>query len=253
MTDRPILFSAPMVNAILREIQNPGTGKTQTRRRLPEKLAPPIDADEVLAWHPPIGATGNWAPGGLWARQRTDGPDGGYNRHIGALPYTPGDRLWVKEAHFAHGHWDLTGDLTKTGKPERRFVRVQSSDVLFDLDPGLVRPSSLDNVTGWYARPSRFMFKSDSRITLDVTDVRVERLQDISGPDTIAEGVECETCAVMNQSACYRKGCWESRATFRDLWDSLNAHRAPWYDNPWVVAITFRPHLCNIADMGEAA
>jgi hypothetical protein len=86
--------------------------------------------------------------------------------------------------------------------------------------------------TGW--RPSIFMPKRIARLWLRVTDVRVERLQKITEADAIREGtrpaanvttVDCDTPS--------------PRAAFATLWDSINAKRAPWADNPWVWVVTF--------------
>jgi len=93
--------------------------------------------------------------------------------------------------------------------------------------------------------PSIHMPRWASRLTLTVTDVRVQRLQDISAADSIAEGVECETCAAMAQSACHGKGCFSSLADFRALWNSLHGPDA-WDANPWVVALTFTVEQRNI-------
>jgi hypothetical protein len=93
-----------------------------------------------------------------------------------------------------------------------------------------------------------------SRLTLIVTDVRVQRLQDIRVEDCIAEGVNCETCAAswsVGRSACNQRGCFEIRQNFRDLWNNLNGPDA-WDANPWVAAYTFTVHRCNIDQM-EAA
>lgn len=87
-------------------------------------------------------------------------------------------------------------------------------------------------------RPGIHMPRWASRLTLHVTDVRVQRLQDISEDDAQAEGCPCQS----DDDLCGM----EAAGWFRDLWDSLNAERAPWSSNPWVVAVTFRPVLGNI-------
>mgnify|MGYP001952045752 CR=1 FL=1 len=78
-----------------------------------------------------------------------------------------------------------------------------------------------------------------------VTDVRVERLQEISPQDAIAEGVECETCAAMGESACHRKGCFAAIKAFNALWNSIHGPDA-WDANPLVAAITFTVRKGNI-------
>lgn len=262
MTDRPILFSAPMVQALLREIELPGSGKTQTRR-LPK-----------IKGYPGFFQFGPSDTKGYdWTFRRKDHvwEDYRHNELLKRLPYAVGDQLWVRETHFAHGHWEETGELTETGKQERRFVRVRSSEVLFELSKGLVRPNTLDNVTGWYKRPSLFLEKPDSRITLEVTDVRIERLQNISGEDCMAEGV-CEIEEIVDitsngaglpveirDTRCRVPGIGDDdegflteHDAFIDLWGTVNGPGA-WSANPWVVAYTFKPFLCNIDQMEKAA
>lgn len=91
-----------------------------------------------------------------------------------------------------------------------------------------------------------------SRLTLIVTDVRVERLQDISEDDAIAEGVEevSDDGPVLTGIPCGTIYA-DHRSAFRDLWNSLHGPGS-WDANPWVAAITFRPVFANI-DSTEAA
>ena len=95
-----------------------------------------------------------------------------------------------------------------------------------------------------------FMPRWASRLTLIVTDVRVQRLQDISEADARDEGVECDSDGWRDYMMPTTQCCGSARNSFATLWDSLNAERAPWSSNPWVVAVTFRPVLGNI-DRGE--
>ena len=85
--------------------------------------------------------------------------------------------------------------------------------------------------------PSIFMKRKDSRLTLEITGVKVERVQDISAADAIAEGMQ-------------RHGPQRPQDEFQELWDRLNADRmdgaASWACNPWIYALTFRVHECNI-------
>lgn len=175
-------------------------------------------------------------PGGLEARPLgfvgvparfafTEVHPGGSNwTHYAKVPYAPGDRLYVREA-FSYE----TLDVDRNGFMPPWYWADGSPD------------------TGDFTRPkpSIHMPRWASRITLTVTDVRVQRLQEISALDSIAEGVECPTCVAMATSACNRRGCFASIAEYRDLWNSLHGPDA-WAANPWVVALTFTVHHGNI-------
>jgi len=184
MTARPILFSAPMIRALLEG------RKTQTRR--------------VLKPQP----------------DRTSDPSG-MGRLQEKRPYALGDRLYVKEraAWLSRQGWRYMAD---------------NDDLTDAIDQGEL---------GKWCSPIH-MPRRASRLTLVVTDVRVQRLQDISGKDAIAEG--CAGWAMAD---------YESRTPvgeFRDIWNSLHGLDA-WDQNPWVCALTFTVHRCNIDQMeGDA-
>lgn len=219
MTDRPILFSAPMVRAILREIEAPGTGKTQMRRVLKPRPRRTIFFDAKTA--------------GL--------------EQFREPAYRAGDRLWVRETWAA--------GACANG-----------------LAPSCLHPAFWlhDNGGLWYAadeaepahpvtpkgpnRPGIHMPRWASRLTLHVTNVRVQRLQEISEADARAEGIEPREIRPVHDIGQPAETWWfgtengraSAKSAFRDLWDSLNAERAPWAGNPWVVAVTFSPMLGNI-------
>lgn len=183
----------------------------------------------------------------------------------GALsgPYEVGfrvsDRLYVREDYYQRGYWaPVDGAVTKGGKQKWAFI--PADDVIrFDApeeyrksrhraDPGTV---------AWHKRLGRFMPRAASRITLFVNDVRVERLQDCSERDALAEGViEYEATVEDPAEYAFTEGgtIYESaRSAYAALWDSINGAGA-WAKNPWVVAITFIPILRNIdARIGGAA
>lgn len=214
MADRPILFSAPMVRALL------DGRKTQTRRVLkPQPNARDFrcTTPETARWfHDPV-------RGGMWiADGVTVGP---------FKSPSPGDRLWVREA------WDFLpcGQPGKkdncdivywaTGSNEKRSAPLEFNPMLYGKEK---------------IRPSIHMPRWASRLTLTITDVRVERLQDISGRDAVAEGV---------QSRLPDNGI--AQQEYADLWDSINGPGA-WHANPWVVAVSFTVAHNNI-DAGVAA
>lgn len=230
MADKSIPFSAPMVRAILREIKAPGTGKTQHRVILADAPQSDMHLDRT-------GPTGfEWVA------------DGG--------------RLWVREAWRTGCRLDhkstaeIVADCREAGylrpwAPIRYEADGQKENWIAD-------PHSFGAEPGRY-RPGMHMPRPFSRLTLHVTDVRVQRLQDISQADAMAEGVEAREIVVMpdrgNAPETWWFGTDSGRATpksaFRDLWDDLNAKRAPWASNPWVVAITFLPALGNIDGEGQ--
>ncbi|WP_296222694.1 hypothetical protein [uncultured Sphingomonas sp.] len=209
MTDRHILFSGPMVRALL------DGSKTQTRRVL--KPQPPSEArysgihyasDEPASWF------FNSPQGPRKIRER----------------YEPGDRLWVREA------W----------KCEERFHAVAPRD----LKPGVpvyysADPDPRDSNPGCAGRQRAGMHmpRWASRLTLIVTDVRVQRLQEISEVDAIREGV-----------TLIEESIEDPRMAFMWLWDSLNASRGfGWDANPWVCALTFTVQPQNIDQIGGTA
>lgn len=204
MAEKPILFSGPMVRALI------ANRKTQTRRvvvpqpsypefTLPvQKITPMLGRDnmpngEFFIHHPECDCVGR---SGLVAR------------------YLPGDKLWVRETWCQY-----------------------ASRVIYRADYDRFTPIS-DGIGGPW-RPSIFMPRSASRITLEVTDVRVQRVQEISEEDARAEGTEepslCELGGMLAQAA------WSERQVYQRLWDFINAKRGfGWAANPWVFAYTFK-------------
>lgn len=202
MKERPILFSAPMVRAIL------DGAKTQTRQIIPDGWWRCLD----------------WDDDDDRARAATIGPYG-----------VPGDRLWVRETWYCD---DYTANdfvaarkgYVGTGPTDDEIVnqwRV-AMDYRADHDCNTYEagcPCSGDDGRSCW-RPSIHMPRWASRITLEVTEVRVQRLQEISEDDAEAEG--CDSPLV--------NSCDE----FALLWESINGKRAPWSNNPWVWAISFK-------------
>lgn len=250
MADRPILFSGPMVQAIVREIEHPGTGKTQTRRVL--KPQPPTWATHAQELDG-LNIKHEWRPWELFVwteepdvlkplrRWPNDGTDEVYGWHGLSLRIRRGDRLWVREA------WAKVGDADDDihACPDLRVHAYFRADA---VDPERQR---------W--RPSIHMPRRLSRLTLYVTDVRVERLQDISEIDALAEGVSSlpieETQGPHGETGRPPLGSAPS-VRYAQLWDAINGAGA-WDANPWVAAYTFVPRLGNIdtlpATLAEAA
>jgi hypothetical protein len=162
-----------------------------------------------------------------------------YWRRI-VCPYgQPGDRLWVKEAYYAWGKWIHNGK-TKSGRQAWKFVQVGTSIRYMDGN----KPSKTakrDGECGWVYRHGRFMPKKHSRQTIEITDVRVQRLQEISEEDAAAEGASpWEFGPEQALTSGERGAVLPYRGGFACLWDEINADRATWYSNPWVWAITFK-------------
>lgn len=221
MKERPILFSGPMVRAILN-----GT-KTQTRRAV----------KGVFRHEYRI------PPGPLWCDSIKDPEDGHpvrldlANNVDHACPYgQPGDRLWVRETHLA-----AAGRLNVKGAP-----------VYFRSDGDMVRDDSGDR-DGWWmgdhffpgaARPFHWtpaihMPRRLSRILLEITDIRVERLQEISRGDAMEEG-----CSFSNMETGPDPRQW-----YKDLWGKINGPGS-WEGNPWVWVVSFRKLPNPDADRG---
>ncbi len=218
--DRPIIFSAPMVRALL------DGRKTQTRRVLKPQPEATWSLDPAR-W--PAARVGRF-----WF---TDDPAMPGNHCICAR-FEPGDRLWVRENHALVGGGDPGIPIYAANW--REDARARGFDNIPDKPPR------------W--TPSIHMPRWASRLTLIVTDVRVQRLQDISEEDAIAEGVsKIRDCCYVVPGFDYDKIglCHTSPVTpFQKLWESINGEES-WAANPWVVAITFRTIKANI-DSAEA-
>jgi hypothetical protein len=248
MADRPILFSGPMVRAIL-----DGT-KTQTRRVLKPQIetfdvAPGRSCAIEIAWDVDDGK------GRIWKGSYPAGAtEFGWKKGTGVLttqtvPYAPGDRLWVRETFVVEccqetGWYEPPHDdgrplqVTECSYWGRYWAQphYRATDKAPDLDIG-------DDEPGVEWRPSLHMPRWASRLTLTVTDVRVQRIQDISEEDAVAEGVDAISMADVK-----RQSAWSRRHDFAQLWDSINGKRegANWDANPWVVAVSFAAEKRNI-------
>ena len=205
MKERPILFTAPMVRALVA-----GT-KTQTRR----VVKPQFAADAIPVEMPATDPAGGWVvPGhsGVWWCDAAANPN-----DVRRCPYgQPGDRLWVRETFGFSGSGYIPDIHFRATNPEA---------------PILGR---------WH--PSIHMRRIDSRITLEITSVRVERLQEISIEDAKAEGAWGPDDSIVQKVADYFGTDIFSanpRKAFQMLWESINGPDS-WAANPWVWAIEFR-------------
>lgn len=208
MKERPIIFSAPMVRAILA-----GT-KTQTRRIVKPPPACVIESNGICT------STADW-PNAI------------------ACPYgQPGDRLWVKETFAAFGRWETRFNATK-GRDERRFVDMTAEcghAHSFELSV-VSGPRTAGATPAWHIRTSLFMPRQASRILLEVTAVRVEKLKHCSESDARAEGV---VIADRHMNGYGVGECYPPAVrAYRELWEQING-AGSWEENPWVWVIEFK-------------
>ncbi|MBA9071830.1 hypothetical protein FHR71_005622 [Methylobacterium sp. RAS18] len=241
MADKPIIFSGSMVRAIL------AGRKTQTRR--------------ILRWQPDPVPDYHSGPfqnaDGVWGQKIWE-PDCGFWQFCPLrLPAAAGDRLWVRET------WRTSRDCDSR-QPSSMEVPGGGYGwpVWYEADGGAVTWRGSDDGGPAFTnpgklRPSIFMPRWASRITLEVTEVRVERLQDISHDDAAAEGLIAERTpaagilrnVAMDLCTSLVRTRWQGapdlplrgmeRAACRDLWNSIHGKDA-WDANPWVAAISFR-------------
>lgn len=222
----PILFSGPMVRAILEG------RKTQTRRIL--KLPNSKGESRRGEWEAStVGGPGVMSAAGEPFPERACvwHPKAGT---IVVPPYKPGDLLWVRET------WSAVGDGVWTIADARRQISPRQK-IEYAADGG---------VGPWW--PSIHMPREFSRLTLEVTAVKVERLQEISEEDAKAEGIKMEFAgiglAMWKWSDDPNVPCATTpQGAFVKLWDHLNAKRGyGWEANPWVCAIAFNVHKMNV-------
>lgn len=228
MSDKPILFSAPMVRALIEG------RKTQTRRVLTNIEA--IEDGEFHIFN---------AHGGDYGVLESDVP----TVALDYVRFDVGDRLYVREAHYR----------TDDGDFER---------VVYAVDEDAVREhlAAVDALPDYFSeelrakhkrlRPGMHMPRWASRLTLIVTDVRVQRLQEISEEDAESEGIwplpsGRYYCCLDDEGEVTSKSAITAYAW---LWNRINASRGfEWQVNPWVVAVTFEVKHGNIDQIGEDA
>jgi hypothetical protein len=223
--ERPILFSASMVRAILDD------QKTQTRRVV--KMPP--DFEQFTHLRPAQGAE---APKNTFIAYWLEcGEEGGGT--FFRCPYgKPGDRLWVRETFCIESSKEVVYEPPfNDGRPIRHHndehwgpwwqqPHYRATDPTPELEVGTGDPG-----VKW--RPSIFMPRWASRILLEITAIRVERLQSISEADARAEGTQ-EPSLVPTIGAC-----WSERDAYAKLWESINGPGS-WAANPWVWVVEFR-------------
>lgn len=216
MKERPILFSAPMVRALL------SGAKTQTRRVVkpqPTKLIAGLSCIPVHI-HPDDWAWSLGAPGCSVVSCKPNGPDGWALENS---PYgQPGERLWVKET------------IRKTGEFPDGYA---TSEYVADGAP------TVADAWPWQRRTlvSIHCPRGLSRINLEIVSVRVERLQSISEVDAIAEGLDFVPDGAAAHGIKGLATSWSNdpRKSYRALWESINGPGS-WEANPWVWVVEFK-------------
>lgn len=209
--ERPILFSGPMVRAILED------RKTQTQRVV--KPQPTVALYQ--------GTVPTFCSTGFPLDSR------GYSREqlTRFCPYgKPGDRLWVRENFWERPY--------RTPKMMREGADTWPK-VIYDADEDAGTREQWKEWE-WKRKPSIFMFRHLSRITLAITNIRVERLQEISGKDAVAEGVgnrlmqEQFADSIIAQEVAAKE--------FAQGWNKINGKRkgCDWNSNPWVWIVEFK-------------
>ncbi|EHE8113918.1 hypothetical protein J0R36_003651 [Salmonella enterica subsp. enterica serovar Adjame] len=208
MSERGMIFNAEMVNAIL------SGRKTQTRRPIKWKqtrFTEIAERDDGSLWP--------------WAEDCERGGDIWF-----ACPYGEiGDRIWVRETwQVIHDHIDESSHVEyrtyapSIPKEKDRYWHTVYAEHFGD-------ESREDRGFPW--RPAIHMPRWASRITLEITDVRVERLRDLSEEDAKSEGIIPSAGGVLPG--------WEYRINFRDLWMDIYG-TDNWEANPWVWVIEFK-------------
>lgn len=169
----------------------------------------------------------NSEPGAFELAQQQDGKF--FFNRIGAgvggvvtCPYRVGERRYIREPYYLYGRWKRDGK-TKTGKPKYRFIADRSKGACYPNNPP-PRVCTRKSAVGWFRRPGMFMFEWAARTIVEITEVRIQRVQEIGQGDACAEG-----CPPVH----------EPYGWFAQLWDSIHGAGA-WERNPWVWAVTMR-------------
>lgn len=241
MKERPILFSGAMVRALL------DGSKTQTRRML--KPQPDFSIIKAEYQDPSLWEfrkrfmmyADDWSghEHAMYRKTERGDPDLPVYQHRSPFG-EPGDRLWVRETFFAYGGWE-TRFNAKKGRDEWHFVDMtRECDRVYQYaadHPDLpIATSRHDGVTpAWWKRPAIHMPRHVSRTDLNMTGVRIERLNDCSQEDAEAEGIR------FLRDVPDADETLTPRQLFMCLWDSINEDRGLGWDiNPWVWVVEFK-------------
>jgi len=220
MKVHPIIFQPEMVRALL------AGRKTQTRRlRWGKEQETPRKKSEI--------GEGYFVTGS------------GYKYQTPLARVKAGDVLYVRESHWRWGYWDYQPSEKIT------FVPQAHEPMHFgDEAPGYVAPKRIIGKTAWWLRPSIFLPREGSRLTLAVTEVRFEPLQNISEADAKAEGARSVDYAT-GRECILDPDMGSYRLHYAEIWRQING-AASWDENPEVVALTFKVHRQNVDEFLRA-
>lgn len=263
----PILFSAPMVRAIRREIAAPGTGKTETRRILnPQPETFRLSQDDPMEGL----KEGDEARVYLMTCEGDCWPRVTVGRCITGrqIRRKPGMRLWVRESWWIATRYSYGSTPGGSELPPPPLARRGGDPVHYaaDGDPPNCHnkhygPDGLrgglfaapDPYATWVRKPAIHMPMWANRLTLTLAGVRIQRLQDMDDTDAIREGVQCSPDGfgeLRKPFGIDLNPGWACGDTpleaFRVFWDLLNEKAHPWRSNPFVLVQTFRPEARNV-------
>lgn len=202
MREKPILFSGSMVNAIL------DGKKTQMRRVI--KPQPP-------EWIERFGYS-IFTPNGMISGRGIS--ESGFSEKAFTLPWQVGDHLWVRET------WMQPPTINQK-------MLADGADTWPDYVYMADKPDDIEQLKewGWKVKPSIYMPRWASRITLEITNIKAERLQEISLEDAMKEGFPyCEGFSPVTMPI----------TKFQNVWSHINGKKHPWKSNPWVWVIEFK-------------
>ena len=244
MKERPILMSAPMVLATL------AGSKRQTRR---------TQGLDVVNQRPDAWKLHRIAPLDVYSKPQFKGRFGAYfHSEVGAIeanvlsvcpvvcPYgAPGDRLWVRETWYddfqrapGEAH-ELNIERFDDGRVEGIEYRASHDGASFEAGCPC-NPDGDGKRSEW--RPSLYMPRWASRITLEITKVRAQRLQDITDEDARAEGLPLPPGPAIVNGQKATLAVFNPKFALRLLWDQINGQRAgcSWGENPWAWCVSFK-------------
>lgn len=226
--ERPIIFSPPMVSAIL-------NGKKTVTRRIVKSPG------RVAARHDTPRHSGSGEP----AVETSVETSHEFTQQT--CPYgQPGGRLWLKESFYAFGHWQNRFNQEHQRK-EWHFIdqtHASGHDYQFTEPAGYVKQPRADDRPAWWLRPSLFMPRRASRIDLEIVNVHMERLRDITDEQAQAEGFSPLHDGMqgyyLNHLPPPHAGVSVTAViAFAVYWQTLNGPDS-WYENPWVWVVGFR-------------